>query len=270
MKKLNAALTIALLGLAGCAPEARVIESPLVERLEKGQTTSAETFDHSDWDALLRSTALPAESKVRYSLFVERRAELDRYLARIAEANVTKLGRDEQMALLINAYNAYTVLLILEHYPNLTSIKDINNPWKTKRYKVGGETLSLDDIEHGLLRPIFKDPRIHFAVNCAAIGCPPLADFAFTGGELESQLNKVTVDALQNDAYVRVSEGKLELTSILDWYGSDFTDASFKGNQESVAAYIADYAKPDVAQFIRAKSPSVKFIDYDWRLNETP
>jgi len=266
MKKLL--FTLAL-GLTACAPEARVIESPLVERLEKGQATSVGTFDHADWNALLESAAFPTESRVRYSVFVDRRTELDRYLARIAEVNVTKLGRDEQMALLINAYNAYTVLLILEHYPNLKSIKDIKNPWKTKRFKVGGETLSLDDIEHGLLRPIFKDPRIHFAVNCAAIGCPPLANFAFTGGELESQLNKVTVDALQNEAYVRISQGRLELTSILDWYGTDFTDPTFKGNQESVPAYVAIYARPEVAEFIRStQNTPVKFIDYDWRLND--
>lgn len=254
--------------LAACAPEARVIESPLVQRLETGWSKGHEVFDHSVWHSLLQEASVPAQSRVRYSVFKTRQDALDSYLKTIADVDMTRLNRDEQMALLINAYNAYTVRLILENYPGVKSIRDLNSPWKTARYTVGGETLSLDDIEHGLLRPIFKDPRIHFAVNCASIGCPPLADFAFTGANLEAQLETVTRETLQNPAYVRLNGTTLEISSLLDWYGGDFINPTFKGASSSVTMYVAGYATEDVAKVIRANPKSVNFLPYDWRLND--
>ena len=175
------------------------------------------------------------------------------------------------MALLINAYNGYTLQLILENYPKVKSIRDIKSPWKTARYKVGKATVSLDNIEHHLLRPIYKDPRIHFAVNCASVGCPPLLNEAFTGASLEKQLNAATKATLTSPLYIKTQGDTLKVTSILKWYGGDFTNTTYKGHTKTVAAFVAKYALPDVASMIKKQNnaPPVSYLDYDWRLNDT-
>lgn len=159
---------------------------------------------------------------------------------------------------------------MLEHYPNIKSIKELSNPWGTKRYKVGQQTLSLDDIEHGLLRPLYKDPRIHFAVNCASVGCPPLAASAFEGDTLDAQLDAAAKRTLTNPRYAKREGDKLKLTSILNWYGADFTNPNFTGHAKSVPAYVAPYTTPELKAFIDGKDgePAVSFFDYDWSIND--
>lgn len=258
------------LALSACAPDAKIIDNPIVKQLNEGQRNGKQQFDHSQWSALLKVASHPDEGRVDYRYLAEHRAELDAYLESVAKADVSQLGRAEQLALLLNAYNANTVKLILESYPNIKSIKNLSSPWKAARYVVAGSTLSLDNIEHGLLRPMFSDPRIHFGVNCASVGCPPLADFAFTGQDVEFQLNAVTRRALTNPRYASVESDKLSLTPILDWYGADFTDEKFIGHAKTVPVWVARFASPEVRKLVQKKggAPDVTFKDYDWSLND--
>ncbi|MEO1272810.1 MAG: DUF547 domain-containing protein, partial [Myxococcota bacterium] len=199
----------------------------------------------------------------------KQRQPLDGYIEALGKVKLNTLPRDEQLALLINAYNAFTLKLIIDNLDGLRSIRDIPSPWDTRDYKLGGTTVSLNDIEHGLIRPIYKDPRIHFAVNCASIGCPPLAATAYTGPQLDAQLKAATERFATDPNTVQLSGNTLRVSKLLKWYGSDFTDASFKGHASSVAVYLKPYTTDEVRSFIaqQGDNVSVAFMDYNWNLN---
>ncbi len=266
MKVLFVAL-VALL-LAACAPEAKLLDSPIIKELDAGKKSGAGDFDHAKFDAYLKSVVDPSSGFVNYELAKSQQGELDAYLESVSTAKLAGLKPEAQKALLINAYNGYTLKLILENLP-IASIRDIDKPWKTRRYKVGGHTMSLDDIEHGVLRPYFLDERIHFAVNCASVGCPPLAAHAFDGSTLDKQLEAATRRTLQDQRYVRVDSDRLVLTNILNWYGSDFTNAAYRGHESTLARYVAKYAAQDVKNFVESKGgdPDISWLEYDWSLN---
>ena len=160
----------------------------------------------------------------------------------------------EAMAFWMNAYNAFTVKLILKNYP-LSSIRDLDggNPWDSKWIKLGGKTYSLNNIEHDILRPTFKDPRIHFAVNCAAKSCPKLGNTAFAAETLESQLETLTKSFVNNTMANSVTSGALELSKIFEWYVVDFGD---------LRQFIDKYSKVEVSP-----SASISYRDYNWSLN---
>lgn len=258
------------LALASCAPKANLLDSPIVSKLEQGIASGESTFDHTGFDALLTQHVDATAGRVDYAGLQRDRGKLDAYTGALGEAKLEQLPAREQQALLINAYNAYTLTLILDHYPTIASIRDVENPWKTAKYKVGGFTVSLDDIEHGLLRPLYRDERVHFAVNCASVGCPPLQPRAFTGEALDAQLTDAAKATLGSDRYLAVRGDKLAVTKILEWYGSDFTDPSYRGHKASIPAYVSQYAAPEVKRFIddRGGAPKVTFMDYDWSLND--
>lgn len=262
-------LTALALALVACAPEAKVLDDPITKKIESGLSSGDAEFDHSAFHELLQEVVDYEAGRVDYRSLNEQRVKLDSYLTSIAQANLTELNRDEQLALFINAYNGYTLKLILENYP-VESIKNIDNPWGTKRYKVAGHELSLDNIEHNIIRPIYLDERIHFAVNCAAIGCPALADFAFVGPRIDEQLDEVSKRAMSNERYARVKGQTLYLTKILDWYGSDFTDDAYQGARKTVAQWVAQHSTPQIKKVVDAANgdPNVSFVDYDWRLND--
>lgn len=262
----------AVLGLVAgaCAPEPKLANLPIVGKLGVGVVQGSARFDHSAFDALLKAHARPETGRVDYAGLKRDESKLDAYLAALAGADVKVLGREEQLALLINAYNAYTLKIIVEQYPGVRSIRDLKDPWTTARHNVGGQVMSLDHIEHGLLRPFYREPRIHFAVNCASIGCPPLGDEAFTGARVDAQLDAATRRALRHPRYARVEGGKLHLTQLLQWYGGDFTNPEFSGHAPSVPAYVARYADAPVAALVSGAggSPEVVFMPYDWALND--
>ncbi|MFW5967608.1 MAG: DUF547 domain-containing protein [Persicimonas sp.] len=264
-------LTATVAGVFSCAASgAELIDNPIVEEMKKGREGGEETFDHADFEALLEDHVVLEERAVDYSSLADDKEELEAYLEKIAQADMAELGADEQLALLINAYNACTLQLILEHYPDIDSIKDISKPWKKARCKVGSHSLSLDEIEHGLIRPIFKDPRIHFAVNCAAKDCPPLRPFAYTGEAIDEQLEKVTNEVLSSETFARVEDEKLHVTKLFEWYGDDFVDSDFEGHASNRAAYVARYADDPVRAFIEEHDgePPVRYLGYDWSLND--
>jgi len=261
----------ALAGAAACAPSA-----------------AQDDFDHDHraWTALLARHVVPVRggqaSQVRYAGFAADRAALKTYLqalSGVTPAAFEAFGSARQQAFLINAYNAYTVELILARYPNLRSIKDLGSllqsPWKPKWAPLLGTKVSLDDIEHAMLRQRgrYDDPRVHFAVNCASIGCPALREEAFVGQRLDAQLDEQTERFMSDRTRNRFdpARGRLELSRIFDWYGEDFR-LGHRG-VTSLPAFAARYADrladtPADRERIRAQKVGVVFLDYDWSLND--
>ena len=183
------------------------------------------------------------------------------------------------MAFLINAYNAFTVELVLTKYPDLKSIKDLGSlfqsPWKKAFVPLLGKTMSLDEIEHENLRAKgrYDDPRVHFAVNCASIGCPMLREEAFVAPRLEAQLDEQALRFMSDRSRNRydAAAGKLEVSKIFDWYGVDFKQG-YKGI-DSLTGFCARFAgqladAPAAQERIKAQQAPVDFLDYDWRLND--
>ncbi len=218
------------------------------------------------------------QSRVNYKGFAADRAELKKVLdslSAVSKADFDKLGREQQMAFLINAYNAFTIELILTKYPDLKSIKDLGSfvsaPWKKKFFTLLGEERHLDWIEHEQLRPRYSEPRVHVAVNCASIGCPALFPEAFTAAKLDAQLEDGMVRFLGDRTRNRYADGKLEVNMIFKWFREDFE----KGNKgfsklEDVFAKYADQLTPNPAdrEKLRAKTVPVSNLDYDWSLND--
>jgi hypothetical protein len=258
---------------SGCvslfAADAELVDSPIVGELKKTPSGGA-SVDHSIYASLLESYVNYDTARVDYAALKADEAKLDNYLAQIAQIDLESLGDDESLALLINAYNAFTLKLIVEHYPKIDSIKDLDSPWKTRRWNVGGHKLSLDDIEHGLIRPLYKDSRIHFAVNCASIGCPPLADWPYEGDKIDAQLDKAARRTLGDERYARVDGEKLMLTSVMSWYRDDFVSDEFSPSAETLQAYAARYGGEKIEALVEGKGgePAVGFIEYDWSLND--
>ena len=223
------------------------------------------SFDHSRFDDLLR-IHVDADGLVDYARLKGAQAELDAYVGSLATARFEDLGRDEKLAFLINAYNAFTLRLVLDHWP-LASIMDIpaGQRWDASRWRLAGETLSLKQMEHERIRPRFREPRIHFALVCAARGCPPLRAEAYTGARLESQLTDQAHRVLSDDRWLRFdpSTGELRLTELYKWYESDFRQAA-----GSVPEHVALHAPPVRAALDARQRVEVLWIPYDWSLNE--
>ncbi|MHC4219394.1 MAG: VTT domain-containing protein [Planctomycetota bacterium] len=222
-------------------------------------------FDHRPFDVLLRKH-VDKDGGVDYSGLAGDTDSLDQYLAAVRGAPFDEMGRDEKLTLLINAYNAFTLRLILDHYP-VKSIKDIPAPkrWDDERWNLGGHVWSLNQIEHEQIRPKFKEPRIHFALVCAAVGCPKLRNEAYAADRLEAQLEDQTRYAHGHDRWLKYDRDAhvLWLTKLYDWYGGDFKQAG-----GSVMAYAAKYS-PELGQALEAgRPPKVRWLDYDWTLND--
>ncbi len=190
---------------------------------------------------------------------------LDRYLEILAAVKPDTLESKERMAFYINLYNAWTVKLILGKYPDVKSIKELgtlfSSPWKKKIVRVDGKVITLDDVEHNILRPVFKDPRVHFAVNCASKGCPPLRPEPYSGSILDAQLDDATVSFLNDPERNRLEENVLHVSKIFKWFKGDFP--------EGIPAFFKKYAKADLLRMITEKNGNlkVKHLDYDWSLN---
>lgn len=243
----------------------------------------AQSFDHGHaaWDGLLKKHVrwLPdgKQSQVDYAGFQADRAALGdvlRSMSAVTPAQFDGFTREQQMAFLINAYNAFTVELILTRYPDLKSIKDLGSifrsPWKNEFFTLLGAKHHLDWIEHEQLRPRYAEPRIHAAVNCASIGCPALRDEAFTATRLEAQLadgmRRFMADRTRN----RVRDGKVEVSMIFKWFAEDFEQGhrGWKRVEDVFATHAADLSDdPAVQARLRERALPVAHLDYDWSLN---
>lgn len=245
-------------------------------------------FDHKHvaWNALLAKhvawNSTGTTSTVDYAGFKNDQFELKTYLAKtsaVSESEFKLWTINEQRAFLLNAYNAYTVDLILTKYPDIKSIKDLGSlfgsPWSKPFFNLLGKKRSLDDVEHKLLRGSknFDEPRIHFAANCASIGCPALRPEAFKSNNLDAQLEDQTKRFLSDRTRNRFEKSKdtLLLSSIFKWYGEDFEKGK---NANSLHEFLARYAGSlGMTQSEKArlanKQINIEFLEYDWSLNRT-
>ena len=242
-------------------------------------TGEAQGFDHTHkvWDALLKKNVVLLEggkaSQVRYAEFATDRPALKAYLdslSKVPEAEFNGWPKGERMAFLINAYNAFTVEKVLTRYPNLKSIRDFGtvfgNPWKDKFFTLLGHESYLDQLEHEMLRKpgAYNEVRVHYAVNCASIGCPMLREEAYTADKLDRQLEEQAVRFLSDRSRNRLAAGKLEVSRIFDWFKEDF------GVREQ---YFAKYARlladgPDAQKVVAEGRAPLAFLEYDWSMND--
>jgi Protein of unknown function, DUF547 len=240
-------------------------------------------FDHghAGWDALLKKHVrwLPdqKQSRVDYDGFKTDRAALKKVLdamSAVTPSEFERWSREQQMAFLVNAYNAFTVELILARWPDLKSIKDLGSllqsPWKKKFFMLLGEERHLDWIEHEQLRPRYKDPRVHAAVNCASIGCPALRNEAFVAPKLEAQFDDGMMRFMTDRTRNRVVSGKLEVNMIFKWFREDFEQGwqGFRKLEDVFARYAVQLSdQPDEQRKLRERALPPSFLDYDWSIN---
>jgi len=273
------ALRCALAGLSAAMSLVSVRPAYAVEPAElfrKAAPGSTATIDHSQWDKLLKIYVKPGSdglNRVDYAAFKSAgQADLKLYIRGLEAVDPQSLDRPEQFALLANLYNAKTIDIVLDKYP-VKSIKDISlgggllaslsgGPWKAKVLTMRGVELSLDDIEHGILRPVFKDPRVHYAVNCASIGCPNLGTEAFTGAKLTTQLDAGAQAYVNHPRGASLTQNGLVVSSIYNWFKVDFG-----GTDEGVLTHLRKYAAPDLAAKLKTVT-SISNHGYDWGLND--
>jgi len=240
----------------------------------------AHAYDHGAWDALLKRHVQPIRAgvatEVDYVGMARERAALKGYLDGLAEVRRDEFNRwskPERLAFLINAYNAWTVELILTAWPEINSIKELGSlfrsPWKKAFIPLLGQTRSLDDIEHCMIRAkgVYDEPRIHFAVNCASIGCPALLTEAFSAARLDAQLADATRLFLADRSRNRWQGNGLAVSSIFKWYGDDF---KLVGGLNAFFASQADALGLNAAQRrqLLEGRVDIEFLDYDWKLNK--
>lgn len=273
------AIAALLLVLTACQSVGISIERGLAPRAElwprwKAHDPRANAIiDHGAWTRILAKYVRPGGdgvARVAYrQIDGQDRAALADYLRRLQAVPIAGHGRSEQLAYWINLYNALTVDVVLRHYP-VASILDIDltpgllsrGPWDAKLVVVAGASLSLNDIEHRIVRPIWRDPRIHYALNCAAVGCPDLAPAAYTGATVEHMLDAAARAYIGHARGVTVGAEGLTLSKIYAWYAEDF------GGRAGLVDHLARYAPSNLAPRLAA-TPVAAYI-YDWALSEQP
>ena len=225
------------------------------EKTEALQAFATSKPSHVVWNALLQRH-VDEKGKVNYSGFKGEAAQLNGYLDYLAQHPPSSMWtKEDSLAYYINLYNAATVKLIVDHYP-VQSIKDIPNRWGKKWIQVGASTLSLDGIEHDVLRKM-HEPRIHFAINCASYSCPNLCSEAFVPKRMEQQLNQVAKDFVNDPTKNRFEQGEAQLSKIFKWYKGDFTKDS------TLLEYINQFLKNPINV-----DADIDYLDYDWSLND--
>ena len=235
---------------------------------------SAMTIDHGLWAGVLKAYLKPSPDGINRFAYGKvsksARKDLSAYIDAMSKVTVTKLSEREQRAFWANVYNALTIAVVLDHYP-VKSIRDISispglfavGPWGKKLLEVEGRSLSLDDIEHKILRKVWKDPRVHYSVNCASIGCPNLPAEPFTGATLEKMLDEGARAYVNHPRGVSVdANGRVKASQIYKWYAEDFGSSD-----ANVLAHLRQYAAAPLRTKLE-QAKSISGYDYDWSLNE--
>ncbi len=230
----------------------------LLFNLGIGGSASAQTVkaDHSTWDTLLQKY-VSNNGVVNYGQWKKEEATLNTYINMLNSNTPKEAWSDkEKLSFWINLYNASTIALILENYP-LKSIRDIGEPWDIVFITASDKKYSLNDIEHNIIRKEFDEPRIHFALVCAAKSCPPLLNEAYTADRVEEQLQQQGVKFINNQKKNKITANGIEISKLFDWYKGDFTKT---GN---LISFLNNFSKINIAP-----GATISFMDYDWSLNE--
>ena len=234
---------------------------------------SVDTISHKKWDLFLKAYIRADQNhvnRINYAhVNLEDKKGLKAYIEWLSTLPISTYNRDQQRAFWINLYNALTISVILEHYP-VDSIMEIKlssgfftrGPWEKKIISIEKEKLSLNDIEHRILRPIWLDPRTHYAVNCASLGCPNLSKEAFTAENMEEQLDNAASAFINHPRGAEIKRGKLIVSSIYEWFKKDFGNSDAK-----VIEHLRRYAKPTLLQNL-AQIERIDDDQYDWKLND--
>ncbi|MDT8377413.1 MAG: DUF547 domain-containing protein [Desulfotignum sp.] len=252
MRNKNTTILLMLVGI--CLSSLAVFPVSVLSETAFDNTLYAQMLDRHVRDGVVDYQGFKADEK-----------QLDAYLDLMAAVDPDKLSRNEQFAFYINAYNAWTIKLILTRYPGISSIKDIgsffSSPWGKKISRINGELLTLDEIEHEILRPRFQDPRIHFAVNCASKGCPKLISHPYETQTLAQQLDAVTRDFINNPDKNYLKGNTLYVSRIFKWFAEDFN--------HDIRGFFLQYASDDLRQALAAAGDglNIRYLDYDWSLN---
>ncbi|MYD97765.1 MAG: DUF547 domain-containing protein [Gammaproteobacteria bacterium] len=267
---LHWSFVIAAAVLAAATAAARPPE--LIPMWDASDETNAASIDHAPWQELLDAHLKTHPSGINrfdYGALkanAEDRRKLTTYLLDLTKLDPRSYSRKEQFAYWVNVYNALTVHVVTGRYP-VDSIKDIKSglitfgPWELELITVQGENLTLDDIEHGILRPIWRDPRIHYAVNCASLGCPNLSPEAYRSDNAERLLEASAREYINHPRGAQEVDGELLVSSIYDWFKVDFG-----GNDAGVFAHLRKYARPELADTLDGHDSFDH--DYDWKLND--
>jgi len=268
-----AAVFVLFIGLGGFSLESLFApKSELWPRWQAHDAASTQTVDHGKWDMLLKAYVKPDASGLnrfdyQHVSSADREA-LRGYIERLGKVTVSKLNRSEQYAYWLNLYNALTIDVVLAHLP-VKSIREIDispglfasGPWDKKLISVEGVEVSLNDIEHRILRPIWQDPRVHYGVNCASVGCPNLLTTAYTGAGLDAMLDGAARTYVNSPRGVTIDDKGLTVSSIYVWFKDDFG-----GTDKGVIDHLKRYAKPDLRAALDGRS-SIDAHAYDWALN---
>jgi len=266
---------LVLLACAGFATFERLLapDAELWERWSAHDAASTLSIDHGDWDGFLSRNLVPGPdgaTRVRYAkVTAADRSLLDGYVKSLTATPISRCARDEQLAYWINLYNALTVRVVLDHYP-VASIRDIKlssglfaaGPWDQKLVEIEGEEVSLNDIEHRIIRPIWRDARVHYALNCASIGCPSLAPKAFIAETLDARLNEAATAFVNSPHGVQIAAGQITVSRIYDWFNEDFGT-----NDAAVFEHILKFASPELRAAMLAIG-KINNVAYDWTLND--
>ena len=230
------------------------------------QPAKGVSFSHDLFDQILREYA-DKEGQVDYTQLKANPEKLEKYLDMLAAANPTELSYNAQLAFWVNAYNALVIKGVIDHYPttSVRKVKWFGGFFSRLKFQVAGKTYTLNEIEHGIIRTEFADPRIHFILVCASTSCPPLENRAFSAEDIEERLETATFNFVQNPEQVKIDRAKrrVYLSKIFKWYADDF-----EIGYEGVAAFLADYLPSEDADFALSEGIEFHHLDYDWTLND--
>ncbi|MEO0327196.1 MAG: DUF547 domain-containing protein [Pseudomonadota bacterium] len=236
------------------------------------EPASEEIIEHGVWNGFLGkyvATDARGINLVKYgAVSAADRESLKTYLSALQSIDITRYNRREQYAFWLNLYNASIVNVVLENYPSksILNIKshllDLKGPFDDAIVSVNGKTLTPDDIESGIVRPIWNDPRLHYGFNCAAISCPNLGTEAFNGSSINGQLDQAATSFINDPRGVKIKNGKVTVSKIFFWYSEDFG-----GSDKAILDHIRAFASPELAEKLAGKSRISKY-EYDWALNE--
>lgn len=263
------------IGLVGCSTGAAPSDISSAEV----NIVSAEGIDYKGYDDVL-STYVDDEGWVNYDDLQQSRQALDTFndaLATVEDTTLSGWSEEEQIAFWINAYNSLTLKSIVDQTPIKPSIKDITGVWRLRKHPINQREKTLNEIEHDVLRVDFDEPRLHAAIVCAAISCPPLRNEAFTGENLDAQLDEQVVQWLARPDGLNIDReaGEVKVSKIFSWFGVDWipsygVDTGFTGSKEerAVLNFISQYVSEDDRAYLEAGDYKVSYFDYDWSLNK--